>query len=507
MTAAALPHPRRGVHLAEDRRADPAAGPGAWRCGSAWRRRRSRSPSSSGPRSTPAPRRPRWRSCWPRSRCVGGLVAAARGREGWGFLGTFLAIGLGVAGLFLALFPDVMPSTLGGGGLTTTNAAATAYTLKIMTVVAVVFTPLVLLYQSWTYWVFRKRIAVHHIPEAGVAARARREAHRPAAAAPARPRRGAPRRGPRGRGGRQPADDRPGLRGGRAGRGGGPGDAGRRPGPARRRGLRRPRRDRLGRRRVRRARAARVGTDVRRRLVLAALRRPTCGRADGGFALLATRGVAAVEPYLTRYLPALVLAGVLPVLTVLAIATQDLAERRHRAGHAAPGAGVRRAGRAWRPGTAPRPSGGPWLPVRPLPRRGPGPADAGGLPAGRGAVGADPRGDRPLPRATLRTLRLAFASSAVLELVATLSVALVAVTVGVRLAAGDLGLRHRAGGAAAGPRGLLAAAPGRCRVPRRRRGRGRRSRRSASSSTRRRTRRVPAARAARRRRAGWCWTT
>ena len=91
---------------------------------------------------------------------------AARGREGWGFLGTFLAIGLGVAGLFLALFPDVMPSTLpGGGGLTTTNAAATAYSLRIMTVVAVVFTPLVLLYQSWTYWVFRKRIAVHHIPE------------------------------------------------------------------------------------------------------------------------------------------------------------------------------------------------------------------------------------------------------------------------------------------------------------------------------------------------------
>jgi cytochrome d ubiquinol oxidase subunit II len=103
---------------------------------------------------------------------VGGLVAEARGREGWGFLGTFLAIGLGVAGLFLALFPDVMPSTLGSGGLTTTNAAATAYTLKIMTVVALVFTPLVLLYQSWTYWVFRKRIAVHHIPEA-VAADAR----------------------------------------------------------------------------------------------------------------------------------------------------------------------------------------------------------------------------------------------------------------------------------------------------------------------------------------------
>ena len=51
--------------------------------------------------------------------------------------------------------------------LTTTNAAATAYTLKIMTVVAVVFTPVVLVYQGWTYWVFRQRIGTHHIPTDG----------------------------------------------------------------------------------------------------------------------------------------------------------------------------------------------------------------------------------------------------------------------------------------------------------------------------------------------------
>jgi len=102
---------------------------------------------------------------------VGGIAAAAAGREGWAFLGTFVAIAVGVAGLFLALFPDVMPSTLADGtSLTTTNAAATAYTLKIMTVVAAIFTPLVLAYQAWTYWVFRKRIAVHHIPEPVLAA-------------------------------------------------------------------------------------------------------------------------------------------------------------------------------------------------------------------------------------------------------------------------------------------------------------------------------------------------
>jgi cytochrome d ubiquinol oxidase subunit II len=98
---------------------------------------------------------------------VAGLFAALRGREGWAFTGTFVAIGLAVAGLFVALFPDVMPSTLDPAySLTTTNASATDYTLKIMTWVAVLFTPIVLLYQGWTYWVFRKRISTHHIPVA-----------------------------------------------------------------------------------------------------------------------------------------------------------------------------------------------------------------------------------------------------------------------------------------------------------------------------------------------------
>lgn len=102
---------------------------------------------------------------------VAGLVAARAGREGWAFAGTFATIGLAVAGLFLALFPDVMPSTTDPAfSLTTTNAAATAYTLKVMTWVAVVFTPIVLGYQAWTYWVFRKRISVHHIPGADSAA-------------------------------------------------------------------------------------------------------------------------------------------------------------------------------------------------------------------------------------------------------------------------------------------------------------------------------------------------
>jgi len=97
---------------------------------------------------------------------VAGLAAVRAGREGWAFAGTFATIALAVAGLFVGLFPDVMPSTTdAANSLTTTNAAATPYTLEIMTWVAAMFTPLVLAYQAWSYWVFRKRIAVHHIPE------------------------------------------------------------------------------------------------------------------------------------------------------------------------------------------------------------------------------------------------------------------------------------------------------------------------------------------------------
>ena len=96
---------------------------------------------------------------------VAALGVATTGREGWAFSGAFVAIGLAVASLFVALFPEVMPSTTDPAfSLTTTNASSTAYTLTIMTWVAVIFTPVVLLYQSWTYWTFRKRVSGHHIP-------------------------------------------------------------------------------------------------------------------------------------------------------------------------------------------------------------------------------------------------------------------------------------------------------------------------------------------------------
>ncbi|GAA1621209.1 cytochrome d ubiquinol oxidase subunit II [Kribbella alba] len=95
---------------------------------------------------------------------LAGLVANRVGREGWAFVGTSVAIGLAVASLFVALFPVVMPSTLDPAwSLTTANASSTPYTLKVLTIIAAIFTPLVMLYQGWTYWVFRKRVTVEPV--------------------------------------------------------------------------------------------------------------------------------------------------------------------------------------------------------------------------------------------------------------------------------------------------------------------------------------------------------
>ena len=97
---------------------------------------------------------------------VGALLANRVGREGWAFLGTALTLGLAVASLFTSLYPNVMPSSVDEAfNLTVENASSTQYTLTIMTWVAVVMTPIVLVYQGWTYWVFRRRLTVDDIPE------------------------------------------------------------------------------------------------------------------------------------------------------------------------------------------------------------------------------------------------------------------------------------------------------------------------------------------------------
>jgi cytochrome d ubiquinol oxidase subunit II len=102
---------------------------------------------------------------------LGSLEANRRGREGWAFLASATTLALVVVTLFSALYPYVMPSSLNiADSLDIFNASSTNYTLKVMTYVAVVMTPLVLIYQGWTYWVFRKRLGASSIPtpESGV---------------------------------------------------------------------------------------------------------------------------------------------------------------------------------------------------------------------------------------------------------------------------------------------------------------------------------------------------
>ncbi len=80
-----------------------------------------------------------------------------RARYGRAFFGTSLTIIGVVVLIFGTLFPRVMPSTL-GFDLTIYNASSSAYTLQVMTVIGLTLVPIVLLYQGWTYWVFRKRL-------------------------------------------------------------------------------------------------------------------------------------------------------------------------------------------------------------------------------------------------------------------------------------------------------------------------------------------------------------
>ncbi|MBU6213754.1 MAG: cytochrome d ubiquinol oxidase subunit II [Actinomycetales bacterium] len=105
---------------------------------------------------------------------AGSLLTAmwfnSKGREGWAFAFTSGTITLAVVALFGALYPNVMPNIEPAlPGLTIVNASSTQYTLKTMTIVAVVLTPIVLAYQAWTYWVFRRRLSASSIvaPEAG----------------------------------------------------------------------------------------------------------------------------------------------------------------------------------------------------------------------------------------------------------------------------------------------------------------------------------------------------
>ncbi|QTV79132.1 cytochrome d ubiquinol oxidase subunit II [Microbacterium sp. NIBRBAC000506063] len=90
---------------------------------------------------------------------VASILANLRGREGAAFTFGAVTIGAAVLALFTALFPNVLPSTIDPAfSLTIENASSTPYTLEIMSWTALFALPLVLAYQGWTYWVFRKRV-------------------------------------------------------------------------------------------------------------------------------------------------------------------------------------------------------------------------------------------------------------------------------------------------------------------------------------------------------------
>ena len=96
---------------------------------------------------------------------VAGLAANRVRKEGWAFLFSATTLLLAVVSLFGVLYPNVMPNIDRlQAGLDIYNASSTDYTLKVMTIVAVVFTPIVLAYQAWTYWIFRKRLSADQIP-------------------------------------------------------------------------------------------------------------------------------------------------------------------------------------------------------------------------------------------------------------------------------------------------------------------------------------------------------
>jgi cytochrome d ubiquinol oxidase subunit II len=93
------------------------------------------------------------------------VAAVMAGREGTAFAALGVALAAAVVALFGALYPDVLPSTVDRAySVTVHGAASSPYTLTVMTWVAAFGAPVVLLYQGWTYWVFRKRIGTRHIP-------------------------------------------------------------------------------------------------------------------------------------------------------------------------------------------------------------------------------------------------------------------------------------------------------------------------------------------------------
>ena len=114
-------------------------------------------------------------------------------RDGFAFAATTVTMAACVVSIFTGLYPNVMVSSTNAAyNLTVHNTASGAYSLKVMSVVVVIFLPFVLAYQTWTYYVFRRRISKQEFqpsPSRGTPLDAARPqpAHPDGAAPPAEP--------------------------------------------------------------------------------------------------------------------------------------------------------------------------------------------------------------------------------------------------------------------------------------------------------------------------------
>jgi len=105
------------------------------------------------------------------------LGLARTRRNGWAFTASALAAVGFVATIFTGLYPRVLVSHPSfDNSLTISNAASGHYALQVVTIVAAIFTPLVLLYQGWTYYVFRRRLAGEPVGHAAASPPARTRA-------------------------------------------------------------------------------------------------------------------------------------------------------------------------------------------------------------------------------------------------------------------------------------------------------------------------------------------
>jgi cytochrome d ubiquinol oxidase subunit II len=88
-----------------------------------------------------------------------------RRREGLAFVSMVVVIAAVAVLVFGSMYPNLLPSTLNPEwSVTIYNGSSTAYTLKIMSWASLTLLPLVMIYQGWTYWVFRRRISADAIP-------------------------------------------------------------------------------------------------------------------------------------------------------------------------------------------------------------------------------------------------------------------------------------------------------------------------------------------------------